>query len=206
MKLLSVFKRDEDPAAKIERFWAWFKSPEGQRALSKIAESGESQSALKRSLSKVHTDMVWGIAISADGTNRTLEISAGGLKSLIPTVRSLVDAAPAIEGWQVVAFKQPSPNFSVAISGIDGEITSATVLVSPRLAADGKFDLEVFVPVPAGCPREKIGELGFIFLDHTLGEYAVMTRIGELSFELTLCAPPTVIPLAAFAAQLPTPD
>jgi len=33
-----------------------------------------------------------------------------------------------------------------------------------------------------------------------------MTRIGRLSFESTICAPPTAIPLAVFAEQMRDAD
>lgn len=39
-------------------------------------------------------------------------------------------------------------------------------------------------------------------VDHILGEYAVMTRIGDLKFQSILVAPPGVIPLSEFASEL----
>ena len=167
------------------------------------ARSTQAQSDLATALHRVHPELVWGLAPPRDESSRwTIEISAGGLKGMIPTVQSLVQAAPDMSGWRVAAFKQPMPDFEVLLGAAKEKVDSSCVMVHPKPVADGKYDLDVFLPTPAGFPKTKLAELGFIFLDHILGEYAVMTRIGELTFDSTLVAPPGVISIAEFGASL----
>jgi hypothetical protein len=203
MKKFSRPKRDDNPVWTPGQFWNWFQSSEGRKALTEVFGSSKAQRAIAEAIKRVHPDLVWGLSPAAGGSGGTFEVSAGGLKELIPVVRSLVDAAPDMEGWTVVAFKQPSPDFSVQFGGgIPVSIDASAVLVSPTAVPGGTFDLEIFVPVPAATPRTTVGELAFIFLDHTLGEYTVMTRIGELSFDVTANAPPIAISLVAFAEEI----
>jgi hypothetical protein len=51
------------------------------------------------------------------------------------------------------------------------------------------LDVTLFLPIPAGAPKDVLGELGFIALDHKLGEIVVMTRLGHIEFENILAAP-----------------
>ncbi len=154
--------------------------------------------ALNEALAKTSPGLVWGImsADSGDGTSE-FEVSAGGIKANIPAVEALVAAAPDIPGWEIVAFKQPSEDFAVSYSG--GTVEGRAVRITSTPTRDGKFDLDVYVPVSADTPQKAVGELGFILLDHMLGEYAVMQYLGRLNFIGTPAAPPESTPILEFA-------
>jgi len=206
MGLFSRFKKSPRSAWSSAEFWDWFQSPAGLRTVEAAAAavpSAESQKALQDAVQRVNPGLTWGLAPKGDdGSPGEFEIGAGGVRDLIPTVRSLVASAPTIEGWSIVAFKQPVEDFSLKLGPTGDEIDSQALRVSATPLKDGRVDVEVFVPVPAGCPQQTIAELGFIFLDHTLGEYAVMTRLAEISFDSILVAPPSAIPLSEFAGKL----
>ena len=189
-------------------FWDWFQSDEGKQTIQTVSSqddrrSKDAQSALQRAIHRVHPELVWGMRPpDLDGSPGVLEISAGGMKAMIPVVESLVEAAPALPEWNVVAFKQPMPEFVLTIGANGESMDPKSVLVQPQLRSDGRFDVGVFVPTPAGFPKNAVAEIGFIMLDHVLGEYVVMTRIAELHFDSTLVCPPGAISIAEFASQL----
>jgi hypothetical protein len=170
-------------------------------ALSESPNDSSAAAKVGKMVKQVNSDLVWGMGVGADQI-RSFEVSAGGIRKNIPAVQAFVSAAPQIDGWRIVAFKQPSSDFSVKLVASGESIDAKTVQVAPSPNREGLIDLKVHVPTPAGCPPNTVAELGFIFLDHILGEYIVMTRLGELSFESSLVAPPGVITLSEFAAQL----
>ena len=208
MGFLSRFKLGKPSKWTASEFWAWFASPDGQQAMSGILSSGgksseSAQKALSASLQRVSPDLVWGVGGGSEGDSRmVLEISAGGLSSLAADVTALVSAAPEVPNWKIVAFKQPQPDFAVSIGEGHESIDSNSVKVWATPRNDGHYDLQIFLPVPADFPAKMLPEVGFIMLDHVLGEFAVMTRMGDLKFQSLLIAPPGVIPLSEFAKQL----
>jgi hypothetical protein len=203
MGWLSKFKKGVKGNWSSEEFWDWFLGPEGQMTIESAATSPGAQQLLAASLERVHPDLTWGMKPRRDdGTPGTLEVSGGGLREMIPIVRELVEAAPPIDGWKIVAFKQPIPDFTVQFGPKKEVFDSKNILVVSKALPDGRYDLDVYVPTPAGCPANTTGELGFIFLDHVLGEFTVMERLAELHFYSTLVAPPTTMTLATFAAGL----
>jgi hypothetical protein len=119
--------------------------------------------------------------------NWMLEVCAGGVKATIPAVEKLVAAAPDVPGWEIVAFRQPRdlPEIRMGDHSVELELT--------RFVETGRrgalLDVTLFLPIPAGAPKDVLGELGFIALDHTLGEIVVMTRLGHIEFENILAAP-----------------
>lgn len=200
---LSSFKKGSAKKWQPAEFWTWFASPEGQSVVRSAAQDPKAQEDLGNALKRVHPDLVWGMDVpGADGSPGTFEVSAGGLRELIPIVKMLVEAAPKIGGWAVVAFRQPSPSFKVQFGPDADEFDSRSILVAPKGHSNGKYDLDVYVPTPAGCPPSTTAEIGFIFLDHILGELTVMDRLAELHFYSTLLAPPNTMSLATFAAGL----
>src|ERR1700722_515891 len=108
MGLLSRFLRGGKASWSPVEFWTWFQSADGQTALATVARSESAQRSIRDAICRVNSGLVWGARLSSDGSKSTFEVSAGGIKALIPAVRGLVDAAPVIAGWDVVAFKQPS--------------------------------------------------------------------------------------------------
>lgn len=186
----------QSPEEKAADFWRWFLDTVPNAA---DLETPARQDQLSRQLKEIHPDLCWGF--SPEGrSGAVLEISADGIQELIPTVRLLVDAAPQVPGWQIHAFRQPCSLEGVEIRlGPDLSI-SADSIFWRELDRDGStIDLQVFVPHP---DPEVRAQIGFIFLDHCLGELAVMTRLGALDFEDARIGAEGVLPLEALPAHL----
>jgi hypothetical protein len=184
-------------------FWSWVQSPEGQKAISALASrSPGSQRAVAKigdALRKVHPQLVWGYYPNGGHFPGCLEISADGMKALIPVVQEVVNTAPQMDNLTVVAFRQPSAGFGLAFSNGSNEVSIDSTLAVSRERSDGLYDFEVFVPVPAGTPQREVDQLGFMILDHALGEYAVMTKLGGIACRLGVLAPQGAIPMSEIA-------
>lgn len=114
-----------------------------------------------------------------------LILSSGGISSSIPTVLSLVKSTPKDLSIDVLAFKPARPmegNKLVAnIGGKKLEITADDVWFSlnPEVA---KIGINLYFKDYDDENAETFGQIGFLFLDFAIGEFDVMTGIGEISF------------------------
>ena len=94
---------------KTEKFWQWFVDHNEQLiALGDLDEKGrhEQENALQYQLTKYCDGLTYEMGDpTADG--RTLTFTAEGDTDLFRYVVELVDAAPDLDWWQFVAFKQP---------------------------------------------------------------------------------------------------
>ena len=94
---------------KTEKFWQWFVDHNEQLiALGDLDEKGrhELENALQYQLTKYCDGLTYEMGDpTADG--RTLTFTAEGDTDLFRYVVELVDAAPDLDWWQFVAFKQP---------------------------------------------------------------------------------------------------
>lgn len=182
----------------LEEFWKWF---EDNSTRLRSMEMTPAAHEIAGKLTKVSRDLVLGIGAADEKGNQSLEICAGGLKANIPEVERIVAAAPRVMGWKIVAFRQPAKepmSFSVGSE----QLSSEQVLYQVLGKSDGYTHVRLFLPLPAASPKSSFQELGFICLDHTLGELLVMTKLGKLEFESTVSAPPGSKPLSELAAEL----
>ena len=94
---------------KTEKFWQWFQDHNEQLiSLGDLDEKGrqELENALQYQLTKYCDGLTYEMGDpTADG--RTLTFTAEGDTDLFRYVVELVDAAPDLDWWQFVAFKQP---------------------------------------------------------------------------------------------------
>ena len=63
-----------------------------------------------------------------------------------------------------------------------------------------KLDVEVFVP--GSLSENERGRIGFLLLDHTLGEYDVETKIGGITFHALADAPTAAKPFAQLTSEV----
>ncbi len=143
-------------------------------------------SALSVALTRVHPDLTFEIGPEKDG-RRDLVISAAGLKDAFPAVEALVDAAPALERWNVIAFRPPrDPDVQLELGGV--QVRSAEAKVA--LESDGtRVGVTLFLPGYHKTPQSTYEQLGFLLLDNALGEKAVETRLGFVEFGEVAAAP-----------------
>jgi hypothetical protein len=161
---------------KEQEFWDWFIAHETE--LFTFDPENESEwerlfDKLEVELHKVHPKLTFTFGPRA--AKREFVISAAGLKSVFPAVVSLVDAAPCLERWHVIAFRPRRPLPCVLEIG-GGRVSSEDVQFS--LLDNGKtVGIRLFIP---GFQEQdaKWKQIGYLLLDETLGEYDVETRLG----------------------------
>lgn len=136
------------------------------------------------------------------GDPTEFEIGAGGISEYIPKVIEAVQSAPAIPGIKVVAFRQPhQPQGGIRMGDTEVDLSATRVAVGGE--HEGRVDIDLYVAVPPDTSMPIVMQLGFLALDHSLGEYRVMTQIGGIDFHTIDQAPHDAVTIQAFAASLP---
>ncbi len=199
---MRLFQRKSE-GKRIDEFWGWVQSEDGRKTFAGLRDQATSTAAANRigkRLEQVDKGLSWGAGYGPDEPTR-FEISASGIRSLVNIVRAVVNHAPSVEGLEVVAFKQPLPepeNF--IFEGIEIDIRQTMCRVVGM--EEDRLVVDVFVPVASGSSTRFIHEVGFIALDHLLGEEVVMTRLGGLTFQPLAGAPDDLMTVIEFGQKL----
>ena len=172
-----------------EDFWTWFQAHESAYyALdpTNVIERERLFDDLSAHLTEVNEELTFEFGPVIDG-RRDFVVSAGGTKEAFPAVRDLVEHAPALAKWRVIAFRpRRSPVNTIEFQ--DVSLDPEKVLV--ELVPDGdKIGLVVYMNHYTQARNTEFGQAAFLLLDEALGEYDVETKVGFIEFKAT---PPKV--------------
>jgi hypothetical protein len=174
----------------IEELWQWFSA---NRHRFEVEEPEmDAYKDLTLMLKSVDKGLAYEIA---KGNLWELAISADGSPELIPTVEKIVSCAPKVEGWHIVAFRQPSVE-PLVIAVYDVELTAENVFFSVESGAKGVVDLVLYLPGIADENFRHLAHCAMLLMESLVGELDVMTRIGEIEYEAADDLPATAFPLS----------
>ena len=178
----------------IGTFWAWFQKNAAE--LKADADLRKTMERISTELAKVDKGVF--AEIGGDATTRMLVISVDGKKELFPTVQAIHKAAPKVDGWNIVAFRQRDKPGQMAKFQLGDKTLDPSQIKVVAKANGDKLDLDVYMP--NFTTKDEMGQIGFIVLDHTVGEYDMETRIGGIEFLPLDKAPAGAKPIAELAA------
>src|ERR1700677_2463849 len=113
---------------------------------------------------------------------REMAISADGVEKDFPLVEQLVAAAPTMQGWHVVAFRQPSKIQGMELKYPGITLDTDRMWMMP-IEDDQGFDLIVFFPNYSDDRRNLFINATYVLLDNAIGEYNVVKGIRTLDFQ-----------------------
>jgi hypothetical protein len=173
VKLPGFFRNSPHDSAD---FWGWFAANEAKiRTVSTGKEPimGE----LAKQLGRVDKALRFEMSVGDEGV-REFIVSAGGVRDVIPAVEALVATAPSISGWKMISFRQRKPGTSIGMG--DRTLTENDIWFDATPHSE-HVDLNLYVTGFDG-KSEWPYQIAFLFLDTTLGEYDVMTKVGKIDF------------------------
>jgi len=176
-------------------FWSWFADHGAElRAEPDIRTTMERITA---ELAKVDPGVV--AEIGTDGADRQLVLTADGKRANFPGVQKIYAARPTVPGWTIVAFRQRpkpgSPPLRIDLAG--GRISPDDVKF---IATPSGSQLDVVLYIPMSGSHDELGTVGFLLLDHTIGEYDSEMKVGQIDFATIDKAPANARPLTALPA------
>ncbi|MBK9584467.1 MAG: hypothetical protein KA099_09015 [Alphaproteobacteria bacterium] len=178
-------------------FWDWF--IQNKSMIEQYDKKTEAvMNAVQGKIKAVYPDLWFEIGQAEDKVYEFI-ISAGGLKSAIPSVIDLYKAAPQIPGWRVIAFK---PRHATPILDHGGIRFNVADFYYQSEYYEGMTDLKVCVKGLTKENEDVYGMAGFLLLDTVIGEYDVMTTLGNIKFEPLPQDRTGLKPLSALAAEI----
>jgi hypothetical protein len=110
-----------------------------------------------------------------------LIITPNGISEGIEPTREIVAAAPPFNNWEFVRFRQPMDDVSLEQEGLQYESDQIEIL--PQLdGEEDKVNIMVFIRNMNKDPRA-YQTLAFLYMDHILGEFNVITKVGYIDFK-----------------------
>lgn len=171
----------------IAAFWSWWLDDARARAteafdardVERINALGEETAA---QVVAMHPKLAFEFGPGDSARHRLMVTAAGNPEGRAVAERWLAAAPPADDAFQYDSWKQPQSDPAGVVIGFADtrvDLASAVVLTAPQ---GDRTEVLVHHPAFAELPEQVQGELTFMFLDMTLGEQVVETRIGGVSW------------------------
>jgi hypothetical protein len=109
----------------------------------------------------------------------TLIISCDGFRQGISAVEELTEGVSEYGNWKIVKYRQPGAMEFIPLKG--HKVKRKYILLTWNRTSAGNFDLTFYLKWPRNSQIYQTGAI--LHLDHTIGEYAAMTRIESVKFK-----------------------
>lgn len=163
-------------------FWDWF--VKNHKKLETFMQNGANDYAIYNKLSeaiKDYNELLFAELTGGKNGGYVLIITPDGIKDGIEPTRKLYDARLEIPNWEVVKFRQPWDDAKIELEGVSYD--SAEIRVLAEIDQEREVaDLRIYIPGMSN-DEQKYQHLAFLYLDHVLGEFNVLTRVGYIDFE-----------------------
>lgn len=186
-------------------FWSWFLSNSPRIAAALQSEDRDTIDAIVKEtgihLHEFNLDLAHEFSTQPVEGKMEFIISADGISSSIPAVKQLVAAAPEIPGWKVIAFRGPHHDVDgLSFKGADFDLRRLRFTITKSTRKDRVVDIVVYGPGLHIGNKRSVHAV-FLLFDTLIGEYAVMTQVGDIDFQpLSQLNPPDTFIAAEFAA------
>jgi hypothetical protein len=160
----------------INTFWKWFLEHEDLFFFYERYQDKLLPVALDH-LQEIQPDLVFEVAPEVEG-RRELIISANGMKEGFSSVIEVVKAAPEMERWIVVPFRQRKTNLDIQIQIDDLVLSPEDIFFSYEFQND-KMNIRLYI---AGInpEDEDLYQATLLILDNVIGEYDVEMKLGDI--------------------------
>ncbi|MEM8834327.1 MAG: hypothetical protein AAGD00_00770 [Planctomycetota bacterium] len=182
-------KRTDDAPLSDEQFWVWF-ATESKRL--RVISGPKLVDTLCCMMQRVDEGL-WAFVNEPSDNDREFIVSADGHRERAPAVRRIVDAAPDVEGWDIIAFK---PRFAEPLTFIEfeGQRVEANDIRLLYYPGEGSVDIAVFLRDAKAPGSYKAAEGVLRMLDSALGEADMIERVGKVMFHPLEQAPAGAYP------------
>jgi hypothetical protein len=163
-----------------DNFWKWFSENEAMLfAFEKNQE--EIFNELSAALALVNTDLTFEFGpIQPDG-KREFVISAAGIKSSFPAVEALYNKAPTLKKWIWVKYRPRRASISdIQLGNIKTQAKNVRYVL---LKGEQKPGVILFFEGLTDENKTDYAQIGYLYLDEALGEFAVEMQVGAIMFQ-----------------------
>ena len=158
-----------------DEFWVWFNNHKIllEDFISGKIEDNDIYNSLSDVLRQYNEYLVPELTMTKDN-KFVLVISCDGMKEGIIFAEALTANLGHFENWEIKTFRQPEPMETIPLDGLN--LKRNNIFVIWQKNSMKKYHLTFFIKgYSTKVANFEIGAL--LHLDHTIGEYAAMTRI-----------------------------
>lgn len=178
--MLSISKSQKKSSPE-QKFWDWFIA--NKKNIEEFVDSDHSDYSvyelLTNKMRAYHEEIVPELTKTEDD-KYVLIITPDGIKEGIEPTKALAAAKPDIENWIVEKFRQPCDDIGLDLNGIS--YSSSDIEIVTQIDSEKEVvDIAVFIRNMNRDPS-KYQNLAFLYLDHILGEFNMLTKVGYIEF------------------------
>ena len=167
-------------SAAVTAFWTWFLEHEPFYYHLELYDTDDLFEKLCYELHKIDENLTFEFTSILPNRKREFTISADGIRASFPAVLGLIKAAPKLDHWDIVAFRQPAP-IPICIK-IEDIALSYTDIMFQYYIHNRELALTLFIKDLV--PNNQIYEVATcILLDALLGEYDAVTKIRYVDLQ-----------------------
>jgi hypothetical protein len=165
-----------DSDTQEKQFWKWFLELEDKFFHFEHNQEELFDPALSK-LQDIQPDLVFEIGPEIDG-KREFIISANGLKEGFSSVIEVAKAAPEMDRWIVVPFRQRKKNLDIEIQL--GELTLGVEDIFFTYEPSGnKVNIDLYI-AGVNPKEEQVYHVALLLMDNVIGEYDVEMKLDKI--------------------------
>ncbi len=179
--MFNLFKRKNTFKTPEEKFWNWF--VENKTKIEKFMDSDHRDYSIYNKLTieiqKYNANLFPELTKTEDD-KYVLIITPDGIKEGVEPTKNLAANCPLIDNWIIMKFRQPADEITLNFKGL--EYPSSDIEVLPQIDYEREVvDINIFVR-NMNKDEGLYQSLAFLYLDHILGEFNSITKIGYIDF------------------------
>lgn len=168
-----LFKKQDPNIA----FWEWFVKNSNEYYYNLENKRDYLFDKLGKQLSKINEDLTFEFGSQVENGKREFIISADGIRSSFPDVIKLVENAPTLDKWEIIAFR-PRLDIDTIIRFDNGiELGVDDIFFDYEIMEDEKIGVTLYIK---GLSESNLEAAVYVLLDTVLGEYDVETKLGYI--------------------------
>jgi len=164
-----------------QKFWNWFlKNKIGlEKFITSDLTDYRLYNQLTKEMKKYDSLLFPEITMTKDDEFVLIITPDGMPKGVLPT-KKLFEGKPEINNWIIKKFRQPTDEIGLNYEGID--YPSSEIEIIPEIDNEkDKINIRVFIR-NMDLDKKKYQSLAWLYLDHILGEFNTISKIGNIDF------------------------
>ena len=165
-----------------EKFWDWFlKNKNGlEKFISSEIYDYSLYNKLTHNLQKYNSNLFPELTMT-ENDEFVFIITPDGIPNGVLPTQKLYDKKPEISNWIIEKFRQPTNEIGLDFSGI--EYSTSDIKIEHYVDYEReKVDIRLFIKEFEKTDK-RYETLGWLYIDHILGEYNTITKVGSVLFE-----------------------
>ncbi len=181
LSILLLVSCKPETKSKEEKFWNWVST--NKIELENFINSDQKDYTIYNQLTKEikkYNSILFPEMTLTQKNEVVLIITPDGMSEGILPTEKLYNSKPELDNWVIKKFRQPSDEVGLNYEGL--EYPSSDIEIIPEFDKEReKVNIQIYIR-NMSIDKEKYQILSFLYLDHILGEYNTITRIGHIDF------------------------